>query len=248
MRMGRIGSAALLAALAAAGAAQEPVHHAEPAFTIWDVELGTPVSAIPETEVAEIACGTNGGPISTPLARFSEFLACAPEPSGLREVHFAHDDEMQYVARALSNEFEFLQDGTTVYSQPVLLSVLVDGEGIAQGIRIVTDPRVRDRERRRAPTLIRNFESRFGAWRPQCTELPPAEGEEPAGNFFLKTVCTAVSPDGSATLRLDASYLRKRGQEPVNTETRTVNTGYFEAYSRLELVRAPYVPAPPPGR
>ena len=111
----------------------------EPAFTIWDVPLGKAVSAVPDSDAAIIACGTNGGPISIKLKSFADWAQCTPEASGLREVVFTYDDEQDYIARALELEFRALAGGTSVYAHPVVVSILVDDKGISQGIRIVTD-------------------------------------------------------------------------------------------------------------
>ena len=229
---------ALVFAASAALAQQRPP--LAPPFSIWDVRLGESITQIPEMDVIEIACGTNGGPVSSPLKIFENFQSCRPEQSGLYEVHFAYDDELDYVALALSAEFEILQDGTTVFSHPVVLSVLIDEDGMARGIRILTDPRIPQRERRRSVTLIRNFKAKYGDWNLHCTELPADEGEEPAGRIFIKETCSGQSPEGTENIRLDARYLRKKGQLAVNPDTREVNPTYFESYTRMEIVQAPY--------
>lgn len=247
MRRGAV-LAVMVMALVARGAGAQEGNLLAPAFAIWDVVPGMAVTDIPEQDVTDIACGTNGGPPSTPLRAFDDFAACAPEASGLREVVFSYDDEMDYVARALGLEYDVLQDGTTVFSHPVVLSVLVDDAGVVQGYRILTDPRIPDRERRRAVTLMRNLIARFSDWSLDCRNLPLAEGEQPVGNGFTKNMCEGVSPDGSQTIRLDSRYLRKAGQEGLNRETRAVNTGYFESFTRLEVVRAPFAATPPPVR
>lgn len=212
----------------------------EPEFAIWDVQLGESVSQIPEIDVIEVTCGTNGGPGSLPIQEFEAFAQCPPEPGGLREVNFGYDDETDYIAKAMDAEYEILQDGTSVFSHPVMLSVLVDEEGIIRGIRILTDPRVPERERRLAITLIRNFKAKYGEWNLECTDLPRAEGENPVGSIFMKEQCFGESPDGTRTIRLDGHYLRKKGQEAVNRETREVNSDYFESYTRLEIVEKPF--------
>lgn len=239
---GNIGAACLLAALAlpmpvwAQGVAVRPV------FDIWSVELGKSVALLPEQATAIIACGTNGGPPSLPLSRFDDYMLCSPEPSGLREVSFTYDDEQDYIAKALESEFEFVQGGTSVFAHPVIVSVLVDPQGIASGIRIVTDDRVSDRVRRMAVTLARNFKARFGGWSLQCEDIPPRPGENPVGSQFIHEVCQGQDPETGTRLRMEASYLRKRGQEGINRETQQVNTGYFESVTRLDLVQPPYEP------
>jgi hypothetical protein len=218
----------------------------EPVYSIWDVSLGQPVSQVPDGEVGEIACGTNGGPMGQTLESFGDFMTCMPEPSGLREVAFNYDDEQDYIAKALELEYQFLQGGTSVYAHPVIVSLLVDEAGVVRGRRIVTDNRISDLARRTAFTLIRNFKARYSEWSLNCEDIPLQEGEQPVGNQFEHELCTGQSPDGRALIAIEASYLRKRGQRAVNIETQEVNTGYFESQTRYEEVLLPYTPVTAP--
>ncbi len=233
-------SLALLALGLAPGAHAQG--QAEPVYSIWDVTLGQPISQVPEAEVAEIACGTGGGPVGMALAHFEDFLSCTPEASGLYEVGFIYDDEQDFIARALEVEYQFLRGGTSVYAHPVIVSLLVDAEGIVQGRRIVTDDRADDLVRRTAFTLINNFKAQYGDWSLDCAEIPMQEGEMPVGQTFFHERCTGLSPDGGTLIAIEASYLRKRGQVAINRETQQVNTGYFESQTRYEEVLAPYAP------
>lgn len=217
-----------------------------PAYSIWNVVLGEPISQAPDSDVGEITCGTNGGPPGRKLASFTDFMICTPEASGLREVQFSYDDEQDYIARALELEYKALQGGTSVYAHPVIVSVLIDPEGVVQGRRIVTDDRVADMVRRTAFTLIRNFKGRFGDWSLDCRDVPLQDGEQRVGNQFVHELCTAQSPDDRTRIALEATYLRKRGQQARNLETQEINTGYFESQTRFEEVLSPYVPAEAP--
>lgn len=216
-----------------------------PPFTIWDVKMGEPVSAIDPVKVGEIACGTNGGPPSLPLKNFGEFGKCRPEASGLHEVYFTHDDEADYISLANEDEYKVLQGGTSIYAHPVVFSVLVDGAGLARGIRIVTDERAADRERRVAVALINNLKGRYTNWNLSCEDLPPVDGQMPVGTRFTHEVCTGVSP-AMDKVRLEATYLRRKGQEAISRETQQVNKGYYESRTRLEVVQAPYEPVAAP--
>ncbi|MGZ9809325.1 hypothetical protein ACXN5S_02575 [Pseudoroseicyclus sp. H15] len=246
LAMATAGAVALTAALVALspGAMAQNVPGAPPGitpvFSIWDVHLGEPVSQIDPRDVAEIACGTNGGPPSLPLDSFGDWQTCpVEEETGLREVYFTYDDEEDYIARALELEYQVLRGGTSVFANPVMVSILVDDEGLAQGIRIITDDRVSDMDRRNAVALARNFEARYSGWNLDCEDIPPREGEMPVGNQFTHYICTGTDPEGSgATLKIEASYLRKRGQVAINRETQSVNSGYFESRTAFQLLTA----------
>ena len=220
--------------------AQEQI---EPVYSIWDVELGQPASQLPDAEVAEIACGTAGGPAGQALVSFEDFASCQPEFSGLFEVLFVYDDEQDYIARALELEYQFLRGGTSVYAHPVIVSVLIDPDGVVQGRRIVTDDRIPDLARRTAYTLINNFKAQYSAWSLECAEFPMQEGELPVGKEFFHELCSGQSPDGITLVAFESSYLRKKGQIAVNRETQQVNVGYFESQTSYEEVLTPYQPA-----
>ena len=197
---------------------------------------------VPDADVGEIACGTGGGPRGKLIKSFRDFLTCKPEESGLREIAFTYDDEQDYIALALRSEHKFLYGGTSVFAHPVLVSLLVDSEGIVQGRRIFTDNRISDRERRTAFTLIKNLKARYGQWSLICVDIPMKEGEQPVGKVFVHERCKGQSPDGSTQLAMEASYLRKKGQRGVNRETQEVNKGYFESQTRYEEILYPYKP------
>jgi hypothetical protein len=232
--------AALVSATAPA-VAQEFV--VEPTYAIWDVKIGEPLAQIPVQDVNDLACGTMGGPPSVKLASLEAFTSCPPEPSGLREVHFSYDDEMDYVARAMEVEYRAVQGGTSVYAHPVIVSVLVDDEGIVRGIRIVTDDRVSNRDRRSSVTLASNLKARFGGWTPECADIPPKPGQNPVGKEFIHEVCLGENTELGLRFRIEAFLLRKRGQEALNRETQQANEGYFASGTWFEMVEMPYEPA-----
>jgi len=219
-----------------------------PAFTIWDIKFGEPITQFPDAEVAEIACGTNGGPPSTPLRSFSEFSKCPAEKSGLHEVYFTNDDEQDYIAKAMELEYRVLQGGTSIYAHPVVFSALIDDAGLARGIRVITDERASNRDRRVAVTLARNLKSRYGRWAQTCDKLQPTAGQEPVGKVFVHEICTATSPEGDADMRLEATYFRKKGQTSINLETQGINKNYFQSATRLEVTQKPYEPDDTPAR
>jgi hypothetical protein len=218
----------------------------KPVYAIWDVKLGQPVTQVPDAEVGEIACGTGDGPPGQALTSVKDFMTCTPEASGLREVEFSYDDEQDYIALATEVEYKFLHGGTSVFARPVIVSVLVDPAGVVQGRRIVTDNRISDTDRRPAFSLIRNFKARYNKWSLTCTDIAMKEGEQPVGNQFVHERCTGTDPNSPARIAVEASYLRKKGQLAVNTETRAVNKGYFESQTRFEEVLAPYDPSEAP--
>ena len=110
---------------------------------IWDIKLGSPIKDLP-ADFVDTACGTNGGPPARVLKGFREFAQCPVErTTGLHEVWFRYDDEMEYVARARRSDIMVRQyQANSLAGQPIITSLLIDDDGLVQGYRVVNDPRV----------------------------------------------------------------------------------------------------------
>jgi hypothetical protein len=203
---------------------------------VWDLKLGTPAAALP-TDFDAYACGTNGGPPSVPLSGWGDFRRCRPEASGLREVYFRYDDELEYWAKAneLPTEIE-RYSGTKVYDYPVVLSALFDADGTLRGLRIVSDPRDTTRSRDEAYTLRNFLTARFGRDGWTCTDLAAEEGEEPVGRTFVKQDCRKML-DGPVLAVLLTRYLRKKGQHQFDPYSSKETQGQFESTVRFELTQ-----------
>jgi len=201
---------------------------------IWDLQLGAPVDQLPD-EFIDYACGTAGGAPSRPLDGWRDFHRCRPEPSGLREVYFRYDDELEYWAKAnnLLSQME-QHSGTKTYGFPIIASALLDADGIVSGIRIVSDPKGEDRDE---AYLLRNFlTARLGRNGWDCEDLPPAEGETSVGGIFVKQRCRKQI-DERTTASLSTRHLRKSGQSQFDPQSRKETRGQFESAVRFELVR-----------
>ena len=206
-------------------------------LNVWDIHIGEAATAIPDGFV-NYACGTNGGPPSVPLANFTEFNKCRANPDGLREVYFEYDDELEYWARALDLKAEIrMYAGTTAYEFPVVASVLFDAAGLVKGERLVTDPRQQlSRDRNEFWILADFIRHRFGDDGWECTELPPGEGESPAGSNFVKNNCEKVSD--SLHLILEQRYFQKKGQRSVDPYTGKPRPEDYESATRFEMYDA----------
>jgi hypothetical protein len=207
---------------------------------VWSLKLGTPAAALPLDAFVEYACGSNGGPAQQPLAGWSDYDRCRPEPNGLREVYFRYDDELEYRARAHRAQTMIAQySGTKVLDFPVIVSVLFDGGGTLAGLRIVTDPQANPQERKKAYTLSNFFKARYGSDGWDCNEAPPAPGETPVGTLFINRRCAKLAKDDMRAV-LETRFLRKPGQAEFSSSGR-LTVGQFESSTRLELLR-PDVP------
>lgn len=221
--------AVLLAAVGSANAQDKPA-----ASDVWKIELNQPVAAIP-TSFAEFACGSDGGPPKQPLPGFADFMSCAAEPSGLHEVYFRYDDELEYWAKANNNPLLAATGGTKVYDLPVIMSVLIDDAGLVKGLRLVSDPRDTTSPREDArflhPFLLARFARPGSDW--TCTDLPPVDGETPVNGEFLKQDCS-LTRDG-IEYELSARYLRGAGERQIDPHTGKFTEGQFTSHVHFEM-------------
>ena len=211
--------------------AQQPIRK-----EVWDLRFGTAAEALPD-EFSDYACGTNGGPPSRQLSGWKDYRRCRPEPSGLREVYFRYDDELEYWAKAnnFTTEIERFS-GTKVYGFPVVLSALFDDQGILAGLRMVSDPRDTTRRREDAHALRNFLTARFGRDGWDCADHPLEDGEAPVDRTFIKQNCSKTIA-GVGTASLLTHYFRKKGQSQFDPHTGRETKDQFESMVRFELLR-----------
>jgi len=203
---------------------------------VWDLKLGTQLEALPD-EFVDYACGTNGGPPATPLNGWRDIRRCRPEASGLREMYFRYDDELEYWAKA-NNLLPQMEQyaGTKTYGFPVTVSALIDEGGVLRGVRVVSDPRG-DTQNRGEAYLLRNFlTARFGRDGWACESLPPEDSETPVDGIFVKERCRKELAGGIAAA-LTTRHLRKAGQAQFDPRTGRETAGQFESAVRFELMQ-----------
>jgi hypothetical protein len=220
-------------ALAALAQAQERPKR----FSIWEIHLGDAVTAIPD-EYVNYACGTNGGPPSTPLPNFAAFKKCKPDADGLYEVYFEYDDELEYQARALDIKPEIkMYAGTTVFEFPIVASVLFDESGRVRGERMVTDPRQQvSRDRLEFWELANFVRQRFGEEDWDCKDLPADDGETATRSQFIKTHCEKTV--SGARLILEQHLFQKKGMQFIDRNTGTAQPQAIDSATRFEMYDA----------
>ena len=199
------------------------------------LRLGTQAATMSTDGFDDFACGSNGGPPRAPLSGWADFRACRPEASGLHEVYVRFDEQQAYQAKAFGDPtLPSEADGTRVAGHPVILSVLFNDSGIAQEIRIVTDPRTPLSLRRMAQLLRLRVIAHYGEENWTCVDLPPEAGETPVGKIFIKQRCEKTTPEHH--LIMQARLLRKPGQTDYDPVTKEFRPGQFESSTRLEIV------------
>lgn len=252
----------LSAALAAPPALAQGVTRFEdlPArLTVWDLKIGSTQAEMPAlVEFRKYACGSDGGPPRRPLTGWADFATCpADAESGLYEVYFEYDNEVEYFLRAMDDGRVARFVGTTDKSFPIVASALFDDGGVLRGVRVVTDPRadytkdaffdlgtlrLREDHYLLGPFLGSQFVINPDT---DCVNLPLGPDETEIGGSHTKLDCEKV--DAAAGLRyiLQTRFLRKPGQLGRDPYTGALTNGRFESWTRAEIYEVGYGPAEP---
>ncbi|MCC6981751.1 MAG: pentapeptide repeat-containing protein [Bauldia sp.] len=225
--------------IAGPAAAQAPALEAAGLYapSAFDLALGAHASELPTDQFIRYACGTNGGPPSRPLAGWTGFAECRPDPStGFHEVYFLYDNELEYVskARGLVTQAALYQY-TSAYEIPVVASALFDDDGFYVGLRLITDPRVPVALREKGSALGNFLIARYGeGW--ACEELPRLPGEQPYLGSLIKRACMLSAPNENAVLSLEIHQFRKAGQGAIDLGNNLPTEGQFESSTRFEMM------------
>ncbi|MFO1185220.1 MAG: hypothetical protein U1E56_10575 [Bauldia sp.] len=224
-------------------------------LSVWNLKLGDSYAALPDWEEFKgYACGTNGGPASIKLGGWQDFRRCRPEASGYREVYFEYDDEQEYIDRAQGLVNRLTGDAGTIEGTfPVVASALFDEAGVLRGVRLVTDPRwenrpddfyVQHHPREEGNLLGTTLSARYEIDpKTHCETLPPAPGETPVGDQFVKLDCAKDIPAKQISVFLQVRLLRRPGESGRNPFLETQLTkGQFESTTRLEVFQLGYQP------
>jgi hypothetical protein len=207
-RLVGMSSTALLCALIAgpAGAAEDPLEG-----DLRDLRVGMTVDQLPAEGYVDLACGNDGRAPGAALARWAEFARCPTDAAGLHEVAFAF-------AESPLAEVGERWEGTKVAGHPVIPSLLIDEEGVVQGIRIVTDPAARTYFKKKAFLLGIRVMGRYGRDGWTCAEREPGAGRTPVGGVFIDRHCEKTFHD--RRLVLDTALYRtaeQQGEEFTDT-------------------------------
>ncbi len=205
---------------------------------IYDIKLGTPVGMLPVTEWVDPACGTNGGPRGGFIQSFENFAKCPKEAdTGLHEIWFQYDDEDELAARALRDPHMIgVYAANQLFNQPIIMSLLVDDQGLVQGYRVFNDNRAPPAQRIDAHIMGRPMVGLSGLDEASCSDIAPLPGERPVYGVFEKRYCRGVVNGIRATI--ESKLFLKPGQNLIDPVTQEPYPNAFESSARMELVVA----------
>ena len=228
--MKMITAICVLALTMGAGHAQVPQRG-----EVWSLKLGAHIGDQPG-DFVDYACGSAGGAPSIPLTGMADFKRCRTEESGLREVYFRYDDELEYIARANNSPADIERfGGTKTYGFPIVASALIGEDAIVRGLRIVSDLRY-DANRDDAYVLKNFITARLGRDNWTCEDLPVEEGETSVDGLYIKQRC-ARTLEGGARATMWVRHLRKAGQARFDPRSGKQTKNQFESLVRLDLVQ-----------
>lgn len=199
-----LSAAALLAATAAAGEND-----------LRDLRVGMEARDLPRSGYLGFACADAP---DTALLDWRDYARCPADAAGRRAVRFRYDDVAN--PQALAND---KYAGTKVGGHPVLLTLLIGGEGRVDGLLIETDPSARLFFRKKAFLFGELAKARFGEDGWACTSGQPTEDAQPVGGVFVQERCEKATP--TRRYVLDRALFRRPGEELRS----------FVSRSRLEI-------------
>lgn len=183
------------------------------------------------------ACGSNGGPPLATLTGWTDYMKCAPEPNGLREVMVEFGIRTERLSQLFADQFDeelWIQQygGTRVANFPVVMSLLFDEAGIVRAFRAVTDDRADVRDRGRSYLLRFRVYSHYGDGPWDCVNGEPSEERRAVGTMFVDEVCSK-QVDGKI-VRVETHVHRRPGQTGLDSQG-MFEAGQFESNTRWEV-------------
>lgn len=183
----------------AAGAAEDPLQG-----DLRELRVGMAVAELPTDGYVDLACGNNGREPRGRLDGWSQFERRPPDAAGLHEVAFAFAPSP---LEARGDHWE----STKVAGHPEIPSLLIDDDGIIQGLRTVTDPDTRLYLHKRAYLFGIPAMARYGRDGWTCTEADPGDDRSPVGGMFIDRHCEKAFHDRHLILETD--LYRDAGQQ-----------------------------------
>jgi hypothetical protein len=163
-----------------------------------DLKIGGKIADLPAAGYVDFSCPADA---SAKPESWSAWHDCPAGADGLRALRFGFDPATS-------------RDGTIVAGHPVVLTALIDNDGIVTGLKIDTDPKTRLYLRKKAFLFGPQVKARYGSDGWACTQADLAAGEESVGGVHVKEKCTKTTQGRALTI--ERSLYRKAGQDDKN--------------------------------
>jgi len=207
----RLLECGLIAAMVAGGAGAAAAGPESPRRgDVREFTVGLTIDELPATGYLGFACGHNGGKPDPKIAGWRDYATCPADERGLHEVAFQYDD-----SEVLFDDLE----GTAIAGHPVLISLLINDDGVVDGLRVLSDPFTRPYNKRRGRVLSLKVKARFGMDGWDCEQLAAEAGETEVGGVFTKERCRKDL--GDRTIDLYTRFYRVLGASGVDLVSET---------------------------
>src|SRR4051794_23940560 len=169
-----------------------------------DIRIGMPVADLPDAGYSGFSCATD---VSHKMPGWSGWRDCPPDAEGLHAIRFGFDPETS-------------RDGTVVAGHPVVLTALVDENGVVAGLKIDTETKGPLFVRKKAFLLGVQVKSRYGTDGWECTEAQPQAGEQPVGGVFLSEKCSKTVSGRAIVVQRNLFRRANQDEKSFVNETR----------------------------
>jgi hypothetical protein len=194
----RIGMRGMLPAALLLAALQQAPAQDYASNDLRDLKIGGKVADLPAGGYVDFSCAADA---NAKPAGWSAWRDCPAGSDGLHALRFGFDPATS-------------KDGTVVAGHPVVLTALIDNDGIVAGLKIDTDPKTRLYLRKKAFLFGPQVKARYGSDGWACAQADLAAGEEPVGGVHVKEKCTKTTQGRALTI--ERSLYRKAGQDEKN--------------------------------
>lgn len=168
-----------------------------------DITLGMHINNVPENHFKNYIC-VNG---HKELNRLINFEQCSNDNDALYEVGLEFDTSDNKWANGNDD-----LAGTTISGFPVVLSFLIDKQGLIQGIKAFTSPHAPGFKKRQAYLLASRVKSHYGSSNWECIDKKAnTDGNKAIGPVFIDQQCTK-SVDGKKIMT-ESKFYRAPGQK-----------------------------------
>ncbi len=170
---------------------------------LHDITLGMHVKNVPENHFKNFICVNEKKEIN----KLSNFEQCSHDNKGLYEIGLEFDTTENKWAKGNDDLAE-----TTIAGFPVILSFLIDKQGLIQGIKAFTSPDAPAYKKRQAYLLANRVKSHYGSSDWECIDKEAgSNGNKAIGPVFIDQHCTKTLEHEK--LMVESKFYRAPGQE-----------------------------------
>ena len=182
-----------------------------------DITLGMHINNVPENHFKNFIC-VNG---KKELNKLSDFEQCSHDDKYLYEIGLEFDTTENKWAKGNDDLTE-----TTISGFPVILSFLINKQGLIQAIKAFTSPDTPGYKKRQAYLLANRVKSHYGSANWECIDKQAGtDGNKAIGPVFIDQHCTKSIYN--KRIMVESKFYRAPGQKGKEL----TNSSAFEIFN-----------------